>query len=151
MINIASLFNLKGLGGSLAAGILIGGGGAFWLSGAAKAKADKKVALEALGFERDSHMETKALAAQKDLLVENLTAQSQMNQEYINGLQSANIDLAKRLPRDTVRYIERGQELADEIYTQGGDECLRWVPPNELRLFANGQDIDTRVSDTPDF
>ena len=139
------LFNLKGLGASVILGIAIGSGSAFWLSGAAKAKDDKKVAEKALEAERDAHETTMKLIDQKDSLVQVLKSRSQMDMDYIESLQSANVELATRLPRDTVRYIERGQELADEFILEGGNDCLRYIPPDSLRQYANGKDTVTEV------
>jgi len=139
------LFNLKGLGVSVAVGMLIGSGSALWLSGAAKAKQEKKDAIAALEAERGSHQDTMRLMEMKDELVQVLNIQSTRDKEYIESLQSANVEMATRLPRDTVRYIERGQEIADEIVLQGGNECLRYVVPERLRVYANGGDIEPEV------
>lgn len=143
---IQALFNLRGLGASVVIGIIIGSFGAYKITGAAQAKKDKKIAQQALQSERLSHEETMQLMVIKDDLVKVLTDQAKQSQTYINDLQNANVELATRLPRDTVRYIERGKEIADELVLQGGNDCLRYVVPNSLRRYANGHDLETQVS-----
>lgn len=140
------LFNLKGLGASVGLGILIGSLGAYKLAGAAQAKKDKKIAEAALVDERKAHQETMFLADSKDELVKVLSNRTLQDKEYISGLHDANLQLAARLPRDTVRYIERGQEIADDLVLQGGNECLNYIVPDILRQYANGKDIDASVS-----
>ena len=145
------MLNFQMIGATGLGGLILGASGAFYLSGAAKAKADKKRAQAALQAEQEAHIETKALIELKDGLVLQLRASSADDRAYISSLTEANLTLATRTPRDTVRYIERGQDLAEQIKLEGGNECLAYVVPNKLRQYANGGDIEASLPITPGF
>jgi len=136
------MLGLKGMAITGGAAFLVGsiGGGIamnkLWLGKQAKQQvAELTDALE---------LQTKHLAAERGLR-ESSQAESKRLSDLlekrelkIDSLIDQNAEIARRQPKDTVRIIEKGEEIGTQL--ENDYAWIRYSWPSELRDYANGKD-----------
>jgi hypothetical protein len=135
---IDKLFNIKGLVGTLAAGALLGFGGGSWFSGAVQAKKDLKTTQAALTAEQEARKRQVELTNDEVERANRLSLDLQDTRQALNDAIQANAVIAASRAATHTKTILEGEKIGTEL--EGNYAWIRYAIPDELRLYANGDD-----------